>query len=48
MAKFNNFDDYITNAESFAQPILNYFRSCVQEACPEAEESFKWSMPFFV
>lgn len=48
MAKFNNFDEYIVGAEPFAQPILTYFRECVQDACPEAEETFKWSMPFFV
>ncbi|XOV68871.1 MAG: YdeI family protein [Fluviicola sp.] len=48
MAKFKDFDAYIENAEPFAQPILNYFRECVKEACPEAKESFKWSMPFFV
>ncbi|MCR9173809.1 MAG: YdeI/OmpD-associated family protein [bacterium] len=48
MAKFKDFDAYIESAEPFAQPILSYFRDVVQEACPEAEESFKWSMPFFV
>lgn len=48
MAQFKNFDDYIEQAEPFAVPILQFFQSCVQEACPNAEEAFKWGMPFFV
>lgn len=42
-----DFDSYIANAAPFARPLLKYFRSCVHEACPEVEESFKWSMPHF-
>ncbi len=48
MAKFQNFDDYILQAEPFARPLLEYFRACIQMACPEAEEAFKWGMPMFV
>lgn len=48
MAKYKNFDDYISQAEKFAQPLLMFFRECVREACPEATEEFKWSMPNFV
>ncbi|MDB6055420.1 MAG: hypothetical protein JWN25_2943 [Verrucomicrobiales bacterium] len=40
-------DAYIRNAEPFAQPILSYLRVLVHEACPEAEETLKWRMPFF-
>ncbi|MDB3906351.1 YdeI/OmpD-associated family protein [Crocinitomicaceae bacterium] len=47
MATFKDFDEYIANAEPFAQPLLNYFKSCVHEACPNAKETFKWNMPFF-
>jgi len=41
-------DDYIAKAEPFARPILVRLRALVHEACPEAEETIKWSMPFFV
>lgn len=47
MPKFQNFDDYILQAEPFARPILTYFRACVERACPKAQETFKWGMPMF-
>lgn len=47
MAQHKDYEDYITQAQPFAQPILNYLRSCVHEACPEAKEEFKWSFPNF-
>jgi len=40
-------DKYITNAAAFARPILKHFREVVHEACPEVEETLKWSAPFF-
>ncbi len=40
-------DAYISKAPDFAQPILRYIRETVHEAVPEAEETMKWSMPFF-
>lgn len=40
-------DTYISKAPEFAKPILNYIRETVHEAVPEAEETMKWSMPFF-
>jgi uncharacterized protein YdeI (YjbR/CyaY-like superfamily) len=40
-------DAYILQAPPFAQPILEYLRDLVHEACPEVEEGIKWSMPFF-
>lgn len=41
-------DAYIAKAEPFAQPILEHLRALVHEACPDAGETIKWSMPFFV
>ena len=41
-------DDYIANSAPFAQPILTHLRQVVHEACPEVEETIKWSMPFFL
>lgn len=40
-------DAYIANAQPFAQPILNHLRRLIHKACPEVEESIKWSRPFF-
>ena len=40
-------DQYIANAAPFAQPILTHLREVVHEACPEVEETMKWSMPHF-
>ena len=41
-------DTYIAKAAPFAQPILQRIREVVHEACPEVEETMKWSMPTFV
>jgi uncharacterized protein YdeI (YjbR/CyaY-like superfamily) len=41
-------DEYIANAADFAQPILSHLRALIHEACPEVEETMKWSMPHFV
>jgi uncharacterized protein YdeI (YjbR/CyaY-like superfamily) len=40
-------DEYIRNAAPFAQPILRHLRSVVHEACPDVEETIKWSVPHF-
>jgi uncharacterized protein YdeI (YjbR/CyaY-like superfamily) len=40
-------DAYIEKSAPFAHPILTYLRSVVHEACPEVEETTKWSAPFF-
>ena len=48
MAKYKNYDDFILHAQPFAQPLLRFFRECVHEACPSAEEDFKWGMPCFM
>ena len=41
-------DAYIDNAAEFAQPILGRLREIVHEACPEVEETLKWSAPSFL
>lgn len=41
-------DAYIAKAAPFAQPILLRVRELVHEACPDVEETMKWSMPTFV
>lgn len=40
-------DAYIERAAPFAQPLLKHWRAVVHEACPEVQETIKWSMPFF-
>jgi uncharacterized protein YdeI (YjbR/CyaY-like superfamily) len=42
-----NVDAYIAKAKPFAQPILNHLRELVHKACPDVEETIKWSRPFF-
>ncbi|MEP7101750.1 MAG: YdeI/OmpD-associated family protein [Burkholderiales bacterium] len=41
-------DAYIEGAAPFARPILAQLRAAVHAACPEAQETIKWRMPFFV
>ena len=40
-------DLYISKAKPFAQPILIHLRELVHKACPNVEETIKWSRPFF-
>ena len=40
-------DAYIRKAAPFARPILTYLREVVHDACPEVEETMKWSFPHF-
>lgn len=40
-------DAYIARSAEFARPILQQIRATVHAACPEAEETLKWSMPYF-
>ena len=40
-------DTYIAKSADFAKPILEHIRATVHEACPDVEETMKWSMPFF-
>ncbi len=41
-------DAYIDRQADFARPILTQLREAVHAACPEAEETLKWSMPAFL
>ena len=41
-------DSYIARQADFARPILDHLRAAVHAACPEAEETLKWSMPHFL
>src|SRR5688572_21170865 len=40
-------DAYIAKSAPFAQPILTHIRELVHRACPEVEETMKWSFPHF-
>jgi len=40
-------DAYIAKSADFAQPILTHLRQVVHGACPDVEETMKWSMPHF-
>ena len=41
-------DAYIARSAEFARPILTHLREVVHEACPDVEETMKWSMPHFM
>ena len=45
--KDKRIDIYINNSADFAKPILNHLRETVHKACPEVEETMKWSFPHF-
>jgi uncharacterized protein YdeI (YjbR/CyaY-like superfamily) len=40
-------DAYIEKSADFAKPILKHLRKVVHAACPEVEETMKWSFPHF-
>jgi uncharacterized protein YdeI (YjbR/CyaY-like superfamily) len=40
-------DAYIEKSADFAKPILEHLRKLVHKACPEVEETWKWSFPHF-
>jgi uncharacterized protein YdeI (YjbR/CyaY-like superfamily) len=40
-------DEYIGKAAAFAQPILNHLREIAHKACPQIQETMKWSRPHF-
>jgi uncharacterized protein YdeI (YjbR/CyaY-like superfamily) len=41
-------DAYIAKSAEFARPILSHLREVVHTACPEVEETMKWSFPNFM
>ena len=40
-------DQYIARSADFAKPILMHIRKVVHQACPNVEETMKWSAPHF-
>lgn len=40
-------DAYIASSADFAKPVLNHIRDLVHHACPDVEETMKWSFPHF-
>lgn len=40
-------DAYIDKAADFAKPILEHLRRVIHTACPQVEETMKWSFPHF-
>ena len=45
--KDSRIDAYIAKSADFAQPILKHIRKLVHAACPDVEETMKWSFPHF-
>lgn len=41
-------DAYIAKQKDFARPILVHIREIVHAACPDVEETLKWSSPHFM
>ena len=41
-------DAYIDRQAEFAKPILRHLREAVHAACPDCEETLKWSSPTFM
>lgn len=41
-------DAYIDRQAAFAQPIMRHLRDVVHAACPDCQETLKWSMPTFM
>jgi len=40
-------DAYIERQAEFARPLLSHLRGVIHEACPDCQETIKWSMPSF-
>jgi uncharacterized protein YdeI (YjbR/CyaY-like superfamily) len=40
-------DAYIEKSADFAKPILRHIRKLVHKACPDIQETMKWSFPHF-
>ena len=47
MQKDPRIDAYIGKAAPFARAILQHVRKLIHKACPEVQETMKWSMPHF-
>jgi uncharacterized protein YdeI (YjbR/CyaY-like superfamily) len=46
-ARDSRIDAYIAKSADFARPILTHIRDVVHAACPDVEETMKWSFPHF-
>ena len=44
----NRIDAYIAKSAEFAKPVLTHIRDLVHAACPDVEETMKWSFPHFM
>ena len=47
MSKSPAVDAYIARSAAFARPILTRLRGLMHKACPQIEETMKWSVPHF-
>lgn len=45
--KDKRIDAYVAKSADFAKPILDHIRELVHKACPDVEETMKWSFPHF-
>ncbi len=41
-------DAYIAKSADFARPVLRHLRQVIHDACPQVEETIKWSCPHFM
>ena len=48
MSRDPRIDAYIARQADFARPILEHLRGVVHAACPDCEETMKWSSPTFM
>ena len=48
MSRDERIDAYIARQADFARPILEHLREAVHAACPDCEETLKWSAPAFL
>ncbi len=46
--KTPHIDAYIAKSADFAKPILAHLRELIHTACPDVEETWKWSFPHFI
>ena len=47
LKKDKRVDAYIARSADFAKPIMSHLRQLVHAACPDVEETMKWSFPHF-
>lgn len=47
VTKLSSVDDYISNSQPFAIPVLKQLRRVIHKACPGVKETIKWNCPHF-